>query len=436
MQIKCLNDLQEKAKQLDATDDLAHKLHEFELPKQQIYLDGNSLGPLTKAAKARAKEVVEQQWGADLIESWNKHKWIGLPKTIGNKIANLIGAEENTVVCADSISVNLFKVLSAALLIQEQGLKQETQQTPPIQNKRTIILSQADNFPSDIYMAQGLSNLLGENRCKLHTVSSKDIEHELQENGDKIAVVMLTHVNFKNGDISDMQAITQLAHQKGALIIWDLAHSAGVLPLELQHCEVDFAVGCTYKYLNGGPGAPAFVYVAKKLQKAIQQPLSGWMGHKQAFAFLHDYEAADGPEQMLSGTPPILSMSILDASLGAFEGINIHQIRHKSIALNGFFQECVEHLMIDDLFELACHPSANLRGSQISYTHPYAYAICQALIAHNVVPDFRAPNILRLGFSPLFLTYEQVFNAARILADLVNKQEYKNSMYQQMKEVT
>lgn len=431
MQNKQLNDLKEQAKQLDRNDKLAYKLSEFELPTELIYLDGNSLGPLSHSAKKRAIEVVEQQWGADLIESWNKHEWIGLPKLTGNKLAELIGAEENTVICCDSISVNLFKVLSAALLLQEnQSKKQKPRVT------RNVILSQSDNFPSDIYMAQGLATLLGENRCKLQTVENRCIEQELQENGDKISVLMLTHVNFKNGDISNMRAITHLAHQKGVMVIWDLAHSAGVLPLELEACQVDFAVGCTYKYLNGGPGAPAFVYVAKRHQKGLQQPLSGWMGHKQPFAFLHDYEAANGPEQMLSGTPPVISMSILDASLDVFDGLNMIDIREKSIALNAFFQECIDHLLAGSALKLACHVDANERGSQTSYTHAHAYAICQALIAHKVVPDFRAPDILRLGFSPLFLTFEQVFTAARLLADIVRDERYLLPEYQQMKEVT
>lgn len=432
-----MNELRAQAQQLDKQDTLSHKKEAFDLPKGLIYLDGNSLGPLTHAAKKRAVDVVNEQWGNSLIASWNSHKWIELPMIIGNKIAPLIGATANTVVCCDSISVNLFKLLSAALMAQKSAYsdsqKSATAKSLP---KRAVILSQNDNFPTDLYMAQGLSMLLGEQECNLLSVDSDAIESTLLERGQEIAVLMLTHVNFRNGDIHDMQRLTKLAHAQGVLVLWDLAHSAGVLPIDLQACDVDYAVGCTYKYLNGGPGAPAFAYVAPKHITTLQQPLSGWMGHKQPFAFAHDYESSETVERLLAGTPSIISMSILDAALDVFEDINMTELRDKSIALNAYFGECVAALVTEEDFVLACKPNAQHRGSQISYQHPHAYAICQALIDRQVVADFRAPNILRLGFSPLFLSFENVFEAASILQQVMQERSYMQAKYSVKQAVT
>ena len=427
------NTLNNKALQLDEQDALAKVKNQFCLPKNVVYLDGNSLGPLSIKAKERALEVVNQQWGEDLIASWNKHQWIDLPKQIGNKIAPLIGAQANSVVCCDSISVNLFKLLSAALKMnQNNGVK-----------KRTKIVSQQDNFPTDLYMVQGLRDLVGANNCELLSVSAHEIISTLEQQGEDIAVLMLTHVNFRNGDIHDMQAITQIAHQAGILVIWDLAHSAGVLPLNLHEYDVDFAVGCTYKYLNGGPGSPGFAYVAPRLHSLIEQPLSGWMGHKKPFEFTHDYLKADGIEQLLCGTPSIISMSILDAALAVFEDVNLQDIRAKSIALNGFFQEALDTLLASahtheakhDL-ELACNISATERGSQISYQHENAYEICQALIAQGVVADFRAPKVLRIGFSPLFLSFSDILKAAQILAAIISDKTYEHAEFKIRQAVT
>jgi len=420
-----MNKLLQSAKDKDKNDVLAHKISEFCIPQNVIYLDGNSLGPLSYAAQERAKNVVETQWGEDLIASWNTHKWIDLPLTVGSKIATLIGAAPHTVVCCDSISVNLFKLLSAGLLLQQKS------STP-----RPYILSQSDNFPTDLYMVQGLSGLMGKQQCELLSVASEDIELTLQQQGEQISVLMLSHVNFKNGAIFDIQKMTKLAHEKGVLVLWDLAHSAGVLPLELDSWQVDFAVGCTYKYLNGGPGSPGFAYVSEALLADIEQPLSGWMGHKQPFAFEHNYEKAQGIEQLLSGTPSIISMSTLDAALSVFENIGIEDIRSKSIALNEFFQLCVDKLLLETDLSLACSSEAAQRGSQISFSHPHAYAICQALIAQNVIADFRAPNILRLGFSPLFLSFQNLYDAANILADIMRKQTYLEEKFQVRHQVT
>ncbi|MFT5995352.1 MAG: kynureninase [Glaciecola sp.] len=423
-----------KAKKLNLQDPLAGLIEQFLLPENVIYLDGNSLGPLSKAAKARALEVVEQQWGNSLIASWNSHDWINLPKIVGNKIAKLVGASPNTVICCDSISVNLFKLLSAALLL---SVKQTY-------TARTLVLSQKDNFPTDLYMVQGLQQLMNSNShapCELMSVASNELENAIEVHGHRIAVLMLTHVNFRNGDIHDMQRLTNLAHNKGILVLWDLAHSAGVLPLALEECDVDFAVGCTYKYLNGGPGAPGFAYVAKRLLPKLQQPLSGWMGHKKPFEFAHDYEKAAGIEQLLCGTPSIISMSVLDASLDIFEDLDLAVLRTKSIALNGFFQSCIEQMTVNSSclktpLILACNKEASMRGSQISYQHPQAYAICQALISDGVISDFRAPDTLRIGFSPLFLNFTDMLKAAHILTNILQTQRYEEPQYHVKNTVT
>lgn len=420
------------AKRHNQEDVLLLAKDEFLIPENMIYLDGNSLGPLSKKAKDRALEVVEQQWGGSLIASWNSHNWINLPQTVGNKIAPLLGASQGTVICCDSISVNLFKLLSGALLIHR------SRENSAEKSARNLILSQDDNFPTDLYVVQGLQDLMNSassKGCQLMSVKSDDIEKNIRQHGDQIAVLMLTHVNFRNGDIHDMKRLTSLAHKKGILVLWDLAHSAGVLPLSLEECEVDFAVGCTYKYLNGGPGSPGFAYVAKRHLPALRQPLSGWMGHKQPFAFDHDYQKAAGIEQLLCGTPSIISMSVLDAAMDIFANIDTSQIRAKSIALNAFFQFCIDALMTSPqqaIFHecdkasliLACHRDANLRGSQISYAHPHAYAICQALISYGVIADFRAPDILRIGFSPLFLSFTDMVKAAQILANIMHTKAY------------
>jgi kynureninase len=425
---KVINELLALAKKQNKEDVLLHVKEAFLIPENVIYVDGNSLGPLTKKAKERALAVVEQQWGNSLIASWNRHDWINLPQLVGNKIAPLLGVGENTVICCDSISVNLFKLLSAAMLMQGSN------NTVSEQPHRHLILSQDDNFPTDLYVVQGLQNLMTSSPkgCELLSVKSNEIEQSIEQYGDQIAVLMLTHVNFRNGDIHDMKHLTALAHSKGILVLWDLAHSAGVLPLALEDCDVDFAVGCTYKYLNGGPGSPGFAYVAKQHLPALRQPLSGWMGHKQPFAFEHDYQKATGIEQLLCGTPSIISMSVLDAALDIFENINTTQIRNKSIALNTFFQFCFNTLINDlqqnandvEALVLACNSDAAKRGSQISYAHPNAYAICQALIDQGVIADFRAPDTLRIGFSPLFLSYTDMFKAAQILANILVNETY------------
>jgi kynureninase len=372
-------------------------------------------------AKERAIEVVQNQWANDLITSWNKHAWIELPISVGHKIARLIGAAPHTVIACDSISVNLFKLLSVAITKQ---------------NGRNIVLSQTDNFPTDLYMVEGMQTMLGSEKIKLQHCDEDQIESVLEAQGEDIAVLMLTHVNFRSGAIHDMRALTKKAHQKGVLVIWDLAHSAGVLPLHLDEDNVDFAVGCGYKYLNGGPGAPAFVYVNQKYLSDLKQPLAGWMGHASPFDFSPQYKGADNIKQMLCGTPSVISMSVLDAALDVFTELSIDDIRSKSLAMTEYVRELIaDQSALYDLV-LSSPKDADKRGSQLAYAHPNAYEICQALIKQGVIADFRAPNILRLGFSPLFLSFESCLNAIVILCDIMSKQTYLSAEFAQRNAVT
>ncbi len=403
---------------LDANDPLAHKRSEFLLPADTIYLDGNSLGCLTVAARDRAREVVEQQWGNSLIKSWNAHHWIDLPAHVGEKIAPLIGAAPAQTIACDSVSVNLFKLISAALTMQKG---------------RTVVLSQQDNFPTDLYMVQGLSQLLGEGACELKLVSEENIEANLDES---VALLLLTQVNFRTGRIHDMQKLNHLAHEKGVLVLWDLSHSAGVMPIQLDATQTDFAVGCGYKYLNGGPGAPAFVYVASRHMKAIKQPVCGWMGHKAPFHFDPQYVEADCIEKFLVGTPPVISMSVLDAALEIFEDISMQQVRDKSVALSELFLTLVSLQPELKELQLISPQDSRDRGSQLAFSHPHAYAICQALIEKNVIADFRAPNILRFGFSPLILRFADIWHSVEILAELMANETWRDEKFGRVGKVT
>jgi kynureninase len=406
------------AEALDRADPLGHKRAEFTLPDQVIYLDGNSLGPLPIAASERARAVVRQQWGEDLITSWNKHGWIDLPQTVGNKIAPLLGAAPGQVICCDSISVNLFKLLAAALSLNPGRRK---------------VLSQQDNFPTDLYVAQGLQQLLGAGRCDLVTVAESDLEAELD---DSVAVLLLTQVNFRSGRAHDIRKLTDAAHSRGALVIWDLAHSAGVMPLALDQWQVDFAIGCGYKYLNGGPGAPAFIYAADRHQAALEQPLVGWMGHESPFDFAPDYLPAPGMRQFLTGTPPVLSMSVLDAALEVYRDIDIDQARDKALNLADYFAARVMESPSLGSMKLISPLAHGERGAQLAYSHADAYAICQALISVGVIADFRAPDILRLGFSPLYLGFQQVDEAVSKLEHIVANEVHRQRRFNRRQKVT
>lgn len=402
----------------DNADEIAHLKNQFEIPAGKIYLDGNSLGPLSISAKQAALDVVQQQWGNDLISSWNKHAWIDLPIITGEKIAKLVGAQPGQLVCCDSISINLFKILHSALQLNPN---------------RQIILSQDDNFPTDLYVAEGLKQILGPAHCQLLTVSDTDLEDHLTE---EVAVLLLTHVNFRTGKTHDIQKITQAAHAKGVIVVWDLAHSAGVLPLALDEWQVDFAVGCGYKYLNGGPGAPAFIYAAQRHQNSFQQPLQGWMGHEAPFNFSKKYSPSQGMMQFLSGTPPVLSMSVLNAALELFEHVTVDQIREKAIALMRFFQELKKASPELDELSLISPENDKERGSQLAFSHPDAYSICQNLIDQDVIADFRRPDVLRLGVSPLFLSFQDIYTSVDKLSSIMKSKSYRRQQFTAKHKVT
>ncbi len=401
---------------LDLSDPLAAKRKAFYIPEGLVYLDGNSLGPLPLKVREHLEHVLLQQWGTDLIKSWNTHGWVDLPIRVGAKIARLIGAEPDEVVAADSTSVNLFKVLLAALKLRPG---------------RRVIVSDIDNFPTDLYIAQGISELLG--GYELRFVKKDRLEDALDE---QTAVLMLTEVDYRTGYLYDMARLTGLAHQKGALVIWDLAHSAGALPVHLNRHGVDFAVGCGYKYLNGGPGAPAFVFVARRHQPVTTPFLSGWMGHKAPFAFVPEYVAAEDLRRLTVGTPGVLSMSALEAALEVFDGVDMEQVRQKSLQLTDLFIELMEPLAARYGFQLATPREHPRRGSQVSYRHPEGYAIMQALINQGVIGDFRAPDIMRFGFTPLYLRYTDVWQAVERLGQVLHQELWKEPRFSQRAKVT
>jgi kynureninase len=384
------------ARALDRSDTLAAFRDRFQVPAGIIYLDGNSLGALPRSVPPRLDEVVTTQWGEGLIRSWNTHDWIDLPARVGDRIAKLIGAGPGTVTVADSTSVNLFKVLSAALQLR---------------GDRKTILGQKGDFPTDGYIAQGLAELLGQGH-QVRLVAPEDLIAALD--GD-VAVLMLTEVNYRTGARLDMPGLTAAAHAAGALTVWDLCHSAGALPVDLTAADADFAVGCGYKYLNGGPGAPAFVYAAERHHAELRQPLNGWLGHAAPFSFAEAYRPAEGIARMRVGTPPILSMQALDAALDAFEGVDLRCVKAKADQLFDLF--CGE--LADLGLGLATPADPTQRGTQVSLRHPEAYAVMQALIGRGVIGDFREPDILRFGLTPLYLRFEDVWQAAQILREII-----------------
>jgi kynureninase len=385
---------------LDAKDLLASMREAFALPDGVIYLDGNSLGALPRATPKRLAEAAVDEWGRDLIKSWNAHGWIDLPTRIGDKIATLIGAGAGEVVVADSTSVNLFKVLAAALKLNPD---------------RRAIVSERDNFPTDLYMAQGLIAQLGSR----HTLRLVDADEIAGAIGADTAVVMLTHVNYRTGAMHDMAAVTKAAHDKGALMVWDLAHSAGAVPVHLNACRADFAVGCGYKYLNGGPGAPAFAWVAKRHQERFVQPLSGWLGHAAPFAFEADYRPAAGVARYVCGTPPVLSMVALEVGIDLMLGADLAALRRKSVALTEMFIALVEQECGSFGLTVLSPRDPERRGSQVSLRHKEGYPIMQALIARGVIGDFRAPDILRFGFAPLYVRFADLWDAVAAFKDIL-----------------
>ena len=385
---------------LDAADPLAASRARFTLPDGVIYLDGNSLGALPGAVPGRIQTLIADQWGNDLITSWNRHDWIGYPARVGDRIAPLVGARAGEVIVADSTSVNLFKLAAAALRMRPG---------------RRRIVTEKGNFHTDIYILEGLCQQLGE-AAELSIVETGGIAAALDET---VALVVLTHVHFRTGNILDMARLTEAAHDAGALILWDLSHSAGALPVALDECNVDMAIGCGYKFLNGGPGAPAFAYVAARHQDHIQSPLSGWMGHARPFAFDDHYSPARGIARTLCGTPGVLGMVALDAALDVFDGIDMKAVRQKSVSLGDLFIHLVEERCDGLGLTLACPEISARRGSHVSFSHEQGYAVMQALVRRGVIGDFRAPDVLRFGLTPLYLRYVDIWDAVDILHDIL-----------------
>jgi len=395
----------------DAQDPLAGLRARFDLPQGVIYLDGNSLGARPASALGRAQDLVAREWGTDLIKSWNTAGWFDMPKRLGDRLAPLIGAAPGDVAVTDTTSLNLFKALAAALRIQSQGAASE---------RRTIV-TERSNFPTDIYMAEGLCRWL-ERGYRVRLVDSVD-EIPAALDAD-CAVLMLTHVNYRTGYQHDMAALTGLAHEAGALVVWDLAHSAGAVPVDLNGSDADFAVGCTYKYLNGGPGAPAFIWVPRKHQAQFDHPLSGWWGHASPFAMAPAFAPVAGIGRALCGTQPIVSLALVECGLEIFEATDMLAVRAKSLALTDLFIALVESRCAGHPLGLVTPREHARRGSQVSFTHPHGYAVMAALIARGVIGDYREPGIMRFGFTPLYTSFADVWDAVGILKDILDRQDY------------
>jgi kynureninase len=387
----------------------------FDLPDGLVYLDGNSLGPLPRLAAERVANAMKEQWGKHLIGGWNAAGWIDMPLRIGDRIGGLIGAAPGSVVMGDTLSIKVYQALASAL---------------ELRRSRTVILSDSGNFPTDLYMAQGLIGMLGRDH-RLKVVAPEEVEDAIDET---VAVVLLTQVDYRTGRIHDMARLTAKAHAAGALTIWDLAHSAGAMPVDVGAADADFAVGCTYKYFNGGPGAPAFIHVAPRLAGQARPALCGWLGHDSPFAFEADYRPGAGIARMRVGTPPILALAALDAALDAFDGISLHDIRAMSVALTErFIGEVAARC---PALQLASPRDPRLRGSQVSFRHGEGYAIMQALIGRRVIGDFRAPDILRFGFAPLYNGEEDVMAAVAVLEEVMAGRLWDKPQYKKKARVT
>jgi kynureninase len=379
---------------LDEADELARFREQFVLPDDVIYLDGNSLGPVPRALPARIAQVVEREWGQTLIRSWTEHGWLKAPLSVGEKIGRLIGAAPGSTVLADATSVNLFKLLSAALELRPE---------------RGVILTEHGNFPTDLYIAHGLVELLGRG----HEVRA--VADPVAALGPEVAVLMLTHVNYRTGALHDMAALSRAAHEVGALALWDLSHSVGAVPLRVADDGVDLAVGCGYKYLNGGPGAPAFLTVAPHLQSGFHSPLTGWLGHAAPFDFAADYRPAPGIARAIVGTPPILSLTALEVGVDLMSEAPMAAIRAKSLRLADIFMTLMEEHCARHGFRLLTPREPERRGSQVAFAHPDGAAIMRALIDHGVIGDFRAPDVLRFGLAPLYIRYVDLWDAVSVV---------------------
>jgi kynureninase len=401
----------------DRADPLRDFRAQFVIPDGLIYLDGNSLGMLPRVCIERAARVVEQEWGRTLISSWNDHGWIDLPLRVGAAIAPLIGADADEVVACDSTSINLFKVLASAAMLRPG---------------RKVIVTNAQNFPTDIYIAEGLCRLLGDGYALRHAEPDQ-LGGAL---GADVAAVAYSHVDFKSARIEDMAGLTAKIHQAGALAVWDLSHSAGAVPVALNAAQADFAVGCGYKYLNGGPGAPAFLFAARRHHASMQQPLSGWLGHARPFGFTSAYEPAPGIKRMITGTPAVISMSVLEAAIGIVADAGIARLREKSMAMTQLLIDLVAQQCAGHSLTLASPTDAAVRGSHVIFAHDDGYAIVQALKARGVVGDFRAPNFIRLGIAPIYLSFVELWDAVARFRQVMANREWDTEQFRTRAAVT
>ncbi|RCV48171.1 kynureninase, partial [Marinitenerispora sediminis] len=405
----------EACAELDAADPIAAFRDEFVLPEGVIYLDGNSLGALPRAVPGRVADLVEREWGQGLVRSWNDAGWWDKPRTLGARLAPLVGAAPHEVVVGDGTSANLFKALVAALRLNP--------------GRRTV-LGEPGNFPTDLYVTQGVTDLLGAGQRLADPDEPGRIAEALAA-GD-VAVVLLSHVDYRTGALRDMAGLTKAAHDHGALVVWDVCHSVGALPVDLAGCGADFAVGCTYKYLNGGPGGPAFTYVAERHHASARQPIAGWHGHARPFDFAGEYVPAAGADRFLSGSQPLVAAAALEASLELWSRVDLRQVRAKSLVLTDLFRSVAESAGL----AVATPRAAERRGSHVALRHPGGYAIVRALIERGVIGDFRAPDVLRFGFAPLYLRHVDVFDAAHALAEVVESGEWRDPRFSERAHVT
>lgn len=405
------------AAELDRGDPLASIREAFHVPAGVIYLDGNSLGALPRGIAARVERVIREQWGEGLIRSWNTADWYELPTRVGDRIAPLIGAGPGEVVVGDSTSVSLFRVVAAALRLRPT---------------RNVLISERRNFPTDLYILEGIRML------------RPDVEIRLAEEGqspvelldDRVAATVLTHVDYRTGEIHDAESLTANAHKVGALAIWDLSHSTGIVPVDLRAIDADFAVGCGYKYLNGGPGAPSHTWIAPRHAGVAEQPLAGWLGHADPFAFNPAYEPAPGARRFITGTQQVLSLAALDEALKIWEKVRIQQVREKSILQTRRFIELVDQTCAGTGLTLVSPRDDDRRGGHVSYAHEHGYAVMQALIDRGIIGDFRAPNILRFGFSPLYLRFEEIERAAEALGEILRTRSWDAPRFTERRRVT
>lgn len=396
---------------MDASDPLRMMRDRFVLPAGVIYLDGNSLGAASPAAFAELQKAATREWAEDLIRSWNKAGWFDLPTKLGDRIGTLIGAAAGQTIVCDTTSINIYKALHAAIALRPG---------------RKVIVAEGGSFPTDLYVAEGVASTIPGAVLRLEGVDAPTIEELID---DQVAAVLVNHVNYKTGELRDMAALTQRIHAAGAMVVWDLCHSAGALPVDLDGADADFAVGCTYKYLNGGPGSPAFIYAAARHHEDIRQPLSGWWGHARPFAFERSYDAGSGIRRFLCGTQPVLSLRALEGALALWDEVDIKELRRKSIALADLFIDLVERKCGSYGVLLESPRDGARRGSQVSFIHEHGYAIMQALIERGVIGDFRAPSTMRFGFTPLYTSYRDVWRAVEVLEEILRDGTWREERF-------